>query len=266
MHPVDNHRTTLRDRFSSAADTYGRAASVQRKVADRLADGMGNRAAHVLEVGCGSGHLTHRLLDAMPSARLDIMDISADMVTVARADAPPHPSVRWISGDVLHLQPERPYDLIVSASALQWVHPVGTCYRKLFGLLAPGGRLACAVMVEGTLAELHASRLRVAPDNPPQGTLPGSTEVLQAVGRAGFEAIESFAESHVATYPTARDFLAVLRRTGVTGGRVSRGRAPLGRNQLRDLMDDYERNYLDGGGGVRATYRVLYLNASRPAS
>jgi len=253
-------------RFAAVAAGYDSCARVQKSVAARLGERLSDlpEPQRVLEVGCGSGQLTVLLMRKWSHARIDAIDYAARMIEEARRRFPASDRLRPVVADACTYQGDSPYDVIVSSSSLHWVHPLSRGVNHLAGLLKQGGLFACALMLEGTLGELHASRARVVPAKPPLGGLPSAAEVRQCFRAAGLDIEDSFREKITASYVSARAFLRDIHGQGVTGGPVSRSAAPLVRGDLERLVEDYERHYRnDDSRKVVATFEVLYLKAHR---
>ena len=117
-------------------------------------------------------------------------------------------------------------------------------------------------MLNGTLAELHESRLRAAPQKPPLGKLPRLVEVADDLRLCGLDIAEQAEEIETELHPTATDFLRTLRERGLTGGLVSRATLPLTRGEMQRLIELYTAAYAHGGS-VRASYVVGYFTATR---
>lgn len=251
-------------RFSRAARTYEARAAIQAEAADRLVallEGI-EEPERILEVGCGTGILTARLLARFPRAEVDALDVSDGMLAEARRKLGAEPRLRLLRADARAYRAPRPYSLVASSASLHWLAPLGDSVAHLAGLLQPGGRMAGAVMVEGTLRELHEIRRRVVPEKAPPGRLPSDAELRSALRGAGL-AVEVFeAESFAIACPSAGSLLETLRSQGLTGGAVSRAAVPLGRGELRRLVEEYEAAYR-AEGGVRATYRIARFRARR---
>ncbi|HEY9389638.1 MAG TPA: trans-aconitate 2-methyltransferase [Mycobacteriales bacterium] len=76
--------------------------------------------ARVVDLGCGTGAFTARLLDRWPEATVVGVDSSAQMLTRAAQHARP-PRLTFHLGDIAAWVPDRPVNVITSNAALQWV-------------------------------------------------------------------------------------------------------------------------------------------------
>jgi trans-aconitate 2-methyltransferase len=99
-----------------------------RAAAELLARVPLERAADVVDLGCGPGNSTALLRARFAGARVTGVDSSADMLERARKDA--------------RFAPEAPVDLIFANALLQWLPDHAALVPRLFAQLAPGGVLA----------------------------------------------------------------------------------------------------------------------------
>lgn len=261
METVDQ---SVRSRFSAAARSYESGARIQKRVADTLLARMPPQPwpTPILEIACGSGQFTERLLAHAERSRVHAIDIAEGMVDRTRARLGHDPRLSLAVRDFRAYESPHRYGLIVSNCALHWLTPLQTALERTARLLEPGGLLVGSLMVEGTLAELHEARLRVAPSKPPAGRLPDPDQVIGGLTGAGFHVQDSTEEILTASYASGPAFLAALHAQGVTGGAVSRAAVPLNRTEIRRLTDVYEARYRQADGTVRASYRVLYVTAT----
>jgi malonyl-CoA O-methyltransferase len=260
--------TALAARFSAAAGTYAQAARIQQTVAGQVAHrvaALRPAPRQVLEIGCGTGLLTGLLHEALPDAAIHALDLSAGMLAEARRRLGHAPNLIWHQADARTFLAPAPLHLIISSSTLHWIQPLRPLFHKFQHALTPGGHLVFGLMLDGTLAELHAARRRIAPDNPARATLPSLADVLAALQAAQFHVLQQEQESLTATYPSAMELLRAIHDQGTTSGELSRGNHPLSRHDLQRLLADYTCHYGDGAGGVEATYDVLYVTARREA-
>jgi len=252
-------------RFSRAAATYDVLADIQKAVAARLIESIRAFPAPrtILEVGCGSGQLTKFLLETWPDASIDAIDASSAMVSeTGRALGRPR-RLALFTAEAMTFSGRGAYDMVISSSSLHWMCPLPGVIRHLAGLVIPGGCFAHAVMLAGTLGELRAARLRVAPQKVPRREVPVAGEVLRSVADAGLVVKMNHEEETIVTYANATAFLRSLHDQGVTGGDISHAGGLLTRGELARLVADYEARYRTDFGRIYATFRVLYLAATR---
>ncbi|MBU0677316.1 MAG: methyltransferase domain-containing protein [Verrucomicrobia bacterium] len=260
MH-VDRSNTTAR--FSSAADTYDKAISVQPTVAETLFDLIPSDLAprRILEIGCGTGLFTSYIAEFFNNVRLDALDASDRMLDQAKTKLAGLQSVHFHHERFHDYESDAQFDLIVSSSSLHWITPLEEAVGKVHGLLKPGGLFAAAIMLEGTLSELHATRLLVAPGKVPEAAMPSQTHLLAVLKDVGFHLTFTDAQSYTVKYSDVNTFLWALNRAGVTGGAFSRGSRPLTRGEIASLKDLYTREYGEDDGSIPATYHVGYVLA-----
>lgn len=255
---------TRRDRveaaFSGAAATYDAAAAPQARAAGRLAElvlAAGLPASpRVLELGCGTGLLTRRLLGSIAGGSWLITDLSAAMVEATRANLD-DASLDDNRVTVRVMDAERPdlplssVDLIVSNLAAQWFTDLPGTLARLSGLLAPGGRMMLSTLGAGTFAEWRQAhdRLGLACGTP---AYPDAT-ALAAMAPAGVRA-QILSEPFAVSYPDAAAFLAALKAIGA--GTPRPGYTPLPAGSLRRVMAGL-------GGPCSVTYDVLYAEFLR---
>ncbi len=113
----------------------------------RVPDPAG-RPAHIADLGCGPGNVTRLLTDRWPDAHITGLDSSPDMLAEAARLAGPTPgggSLDFRRADAADWTPERPYDLVVSNAALQWVPNHPDALPDWLDRLAPGGSFALQV-------------------------------------------------------------------------------------------------------------------------
>lgn len=96
-------------------------------------------ASSIVDLGCGTGHLTALLGGLWPNATVIGVDSSPEMIERARAD---RPGMDWHLADISTWEPDAPVDVIFSNAALHWVDDHPTLFPRLRSFLAPGGVLA----------------------------------------------------------------------------------------------------------------------------
>ena len=217
--------------FSAAAGGYDAHAEAQRRAADLVAERLPTppAAARVLELGCGTGLLTRRLLERLgPNARLLATDLSPAMIAQASgALADPRLSFAVMDAEA-PASPDASFDLVVSSLAAQWFSDLPAALDRLVGLLKPGGRLLIATLGSGTFAEWRAAHAEMDLE---AGIADYPDAAALAAMVAGAE-VESL--PFAIAYPDARGFLKALESIGARTPKP--GHRPLPAGSLRRIM------------------------------
>ena len=102
----------------------------------------------LLDLGCGPGSLSARVLQRMPDAEIVAIDTDPVLLTIGRGALASHERLHFIDADlrgdwVSQLPLEAPFDAAVSTTALHWLSlpELVRLYRSLAELLRPSGVL-----------------------------------------------------------------------------------------------------------------------------
>ncbi len=99
----------------------------------------------VLDAGTGPGTLVRELARSLPGLQVYGIDLSDDMIRLARAHARREQleeRVHFESGDVAHLPyPDQSFDVVVSTISMHHWFELEQPLRELYRVLRPGGRL-----------------------------------------------------------------------------------------------------------------------------
>ncbi len=96
----------------------------------------------IVDLGCGPGNSTAVLKARWPGAGITGLDQSAEMLAEARRL---YPQQEWLQADIANWEAERPYDLVYSNAAIQWVHGHSQLIPHLLKQVAAGGALAVQI-------------------------------------------------------------------------------------------------------------------------
>ena len=94
----------------------------------------------LLDVGCGTGALLHRLADSHPAARLAGVDPVPEMLAVARRRLPSGIELREGWAELLPFEDES-FDVVVSCNMFHYIRQPDAALREMGRVLIPGGRL-----------------------------------------------------------------------------------------------------------------------------
>ena len=114
---------------------------------DAVEAGAGRPDPLVLELGCGPGSLSTRLLDRLPDATVVAIDTDPLLLALARGAHAGRTALRFADHDLgtpgwaAALDLDRPADAAVSTTALHWLSEpaLRTAYTELATVLRPGG-------------------------------------------------------------------------------------------------------------------------------
>lgn len=140
----------------------------------------------VLDLGCGTGHLTARVAEA--GAEVVGIDSSPEMIAEARRL---FPDIRFEPGDARDFAFDQPFDAVFSNAVLHWVKPPEGAIACVARALRPGGRF---------VAEFGG-----------RGNVAGIISALDAASRA----IGLGAWEHPWYYPSIGDYATLLERAGL---------------------------------------------------
>jgi SAM-dependent methyltransferase len=111
---------------------------------DSMLSFLPRRAGRVLELGSGTGLVTVRIRALAPRADIVCIDLSGEMMEVARAKAS-LAGVTFIQGDFRETWPEGRFDIVISSLCLHHILPDerSSVVWRAAGSLSPGGRFIC---------------------------------------------------------------------------------------------------------------------------
>ena len=182
--------------FDVSGDAYGRfMGRYAEPLADRFAEYAGVTAGdRALDVGCGPGALTERLVDRLGVGRVSAVDPSAPFVA-ATAQRLPGIDVRQGSAEDLPF-PDDGFDAALAQLVVHFMtDPVGGL-REMARVTRSGGTVAACVWDHGggrgPLSPFWRTVRAVDPSAVDEGHLPGSREghlaaLLVEAGLAGVE-------------------------------------------------------------------------------
>ncbi len=123
----------------------------------------------ILDLGCGTGHLTHKL--AATGAQVTGLDKAPTMLEQARLT---YPDLTWVVGDASQFSFAQAFDGIFSNAALHWVTHAEQAVICIAQALKPGGRFVAEFGGKKNIAHIKqaliAARLSLGyapiPDDP----------------------------------------------------------------------------------------------------
>jgi len=246
-------------RFGRAAVGYHDATPVQRWMAARLLEQLPRdaTATEILELGCGTGHLSLELARRFPKAKFVATDLSPTMLREASALWPHEiKPPRWESLDARDPRefPNHP-DLIASNAVVQWFPDLESHLRAVRKLSAVGTLYLLTDFGRDHFPELE----RILSSDEfgyPAGPGHDPTAALAMAKNAGWRARSLHEENKRELYANAADFLRHLKASGAN--RPPPQDRPLTRSRLQRLLERLA-NEAAAPGGISITWKPWFL-------
>lgn len=156
----------IRRRFDNDVERFsnletGQSATIDAPLAMALvaqaAAATTPQARQVLDVGCGAGNYTLKLLEHLPNLDVTLIDLSQPMLDRAaeRVQRATTGRIRVVQGDIRGVElPDQTFDIVLAAAVLhhlrtddEWRDVFGAFYRSL----RPGGSIWIFDLVTSTL-------------------------------------------------------------------------------------------------------------------
>jgi tRNA (cmo5U34)-methyltransferase len=160
----------IRERFDGDVERFsvletGQAATIDAPLVLELIGGAAAAvtpwARDVLDVGCGAGNYTLKLLERLPGLNATLVDLSRPMLDRAqqRVGKRTRGQVRAIQGDIREIElGEGQFDVIRAAAVLHHLREDSEwdlVFRKFYRCLRPGGSIWISDLVEHTLGPVQ---------------------------------------------------------------------------------------------------------------
>lgn len=250
--------------FAKAATTYDTYADVQLLAAGRLAAYMEANTrdlvpGSILEVGCGTGLFSQKVIDLFANREFRITDLCPEMLDRCRSrltnSTPRGNNVTFAVQDASAAEYYGTHAMIVAAFALQWIEQLDSCLDSLVARLAEGGKLFFSVPAEGSFGEWKSVCKRAGvtyTGNP----LP-EPSALREFARSHGLRLSLYEESFRISHKSLHSFLQSLKSLGAN---TSTHAHQLSVTELRRLLHFAEQEHPHH---FDVTYRVLFGHLSR---
>jgi trans-aconitate methyltransferase len=104
----------------------------------------------ILDLGCGTGHLTAKLAES--GAHAMGLDSSPSMIAQARQN---FPALTFALADARNFQFGEPFDAVFSNAALHWIHDAEAVVRCVAAVLRPHGRFMLEMGARGNVRRVR---------------------------------------------------------------------------------------------------------------
>jgi tRNA (cmo5U34)-methyltransferase len=153
----------IRARFDNDVDRFsnletGQSATIDAplvlEIITRAAASVTPYATHLLDIGCGAGNYSLKMLEALPNLDISIVDLSQPMLE--RACERLHPlmigNLTFIHNDIRNIElGSNQFDIIMAAAVFHHFRGVDewqTVFSKCYHALRPGGAIWISDLIE----------------------------------------------------------------------------------------------------------------------
>ena len=177
-------------------------------------------AERILDLGCGTGHLTAQV--AKRSADVIGLDSSLSMIAQARQN---YPKLKFTVANARDFQFSEPFDAVFSNAALHWIPEASLVAARIAAALKPGGRLVLEMGCLGNIAIIREALETVLRESgySPSGPwyFPSAAEYATVLEQSGFEirSLATFERWHRLEHPEKgmREWLEMFAGTWFAG-------------------------------------------------
>ena len=250
-------KQTVKSRFDRNFESYNQQATVQQHIANKLANLLveltPNNYKRILEIGCGTGFLTRKMIanQALQTYFLNDLADTAFHETCQHLSLLDRNKTHCIAGDAETISLPDNIDAIVSTSTFQWFNNLESFIAKANYLLNSEGIFAFSSFGKTNFSEIR-SVLNVGLD------YKSLDETVQSV-KPYFEILH--AEEWLETLPFQQpiDVLKHMKLTGVN----SVGSSFFGKEKLSEFTRNYQQNFSTNDKSVTLTYHPIIIIAKK---
>ena len=246
-------KALVAQRFAKAGQSYVEHAVVQKQISAQLFEYLKvycpQNLASVLEIGCGSGNLTHLFQTHFQFEQLFLNDLYADVEQHFSTIQ----NIAWLIGDIEQLTLPQSLDAVISSSALQWMADLPALLQRIHDALKPKGYLGFSTFGENNLIEIKKLT--------GQGlNYVGLESLKRQLEQQGFEILLIQQDHKQVYFDHPKSVLQHLKATGVTATAKSHRWT---KQSLQQFYSDYQQFHDEQG--FRLTYHPIYVIARRIA-
>lgn len=206
----------IKDNFGQGSSTYDQYAKVQKIMARKLLAQIAaeeKEFKNILEIGCGTGFLTEGLARGFPQSRIVAVDISPQMIEVAKKKLAYYTNITYLLEDGENLQVNTSFDLIVSSAVFQWFDNYLKPFTRYYNILKEDGMFIFNTLGEKTFCELGKALASLG-KNLPRKSFINAKELEQVLSACGFKNFRVEEELHRDYYQSAKELFLGIKKIG----------------------------------------------------
>lgn len=246
--------SSVRSAFNKASDQYDAHALLQKEIAIRLdakLDVIAGSSKIIVDLGAGTGLLSHQLSKRFPDSQLVCLDFAHQSLSHNLSN-------NKICADANHLPlADNSVDMVISSLMMQWCPDLKQLFSEIHRVLKNDGLILFSTFGPDTLKELKKS-WSVVDDETHVNTFTDMHDIGDQILGAGFQSPVMEMEKLTLTYQTVTDLLRDLKAIGAQTV-CNRSKSLMGKDKFQLMIKMYESYRADGK--LPATYEVIYGHA-----
>lgn len=259
--------------FSKGANSYDEYAQVQKKMSDMLIhlllENKSNNIKSILEIGCGTGHLTEKLIELFPHSNITAIDIAPGMITTIKSKIK-NPYITFICGDIEDIEITEKYDLIISNATFQWFNDTENTLKKLYDILNSKGIICFSTFGDKTFNELatcfeKAKNIlkinEIIPSSQSFYTLDNIYNLCKRNLKYKEDSLYVHENLEYEYFKNSREFLNSIKKIGATNS--NKDRRCSSPSFIRKVMEIYDKLFKENGL-IKATYHCVFVKINKP--
>ena len=241
---MSNQQIQIARSFSKAAKSYEQSAVVQNKVGTvllKLLSDIKHSPRNILDIGCGTGKITHKLAIEYPQTQIYAIDIADGMLKYAAQHYNKN-NIQWSYGNAENLRLQKnSIDIVFSNFTLQWCD-FNKVMSGVANILKDGGSMIFSSVVKPSLYQLQNTWQTL--DNQQHiNTFADTQQYENIISNNNFFMVDYNIMHHVEYFDNIFNLLSSFNRIGsvAIGSNQS---SPLSKTLLNKLDYEYRSRYL----------------------
>mgnify|MGYP001189276219 FL=1 len=255
---MENTKNKIMYSFNKKASSYDQYSLIQKEVAHRLYDRLSSikiKPMSVLDIGCGTGHLSDMLFRLYPDANIICLDISFNMLQESYKK---NGNLSCILSDAENMPfKNNKFDLIISSFTLHWCDEIEKIFFDTHRFLKDKGLFLFSTVGPNTLDELETAYYQAIDTEKHVNYFSDMHTYGDLLLKFGFHDPVMDTEKIIVEYNTFKDVLDSLKKTGANMVRDSKP-GYINKNSYQKLSNAYPTNQ---NNRYPVTYEMIYGTA-----
>lgn len=155
---VKMSKQSLKEKFDESAEHYDKIRELiipcfddLYNITRELADSKKNNP-QILDLGAGTGLLTKYLFEKYPEADFTLIDLSSEMLKIAKNRFKEHENFKYVAADYSEYEFKKSFDIVISSLSIHHLEDYDKkkLYKKIYNSLNNGGLFLNADQVIGS--------------------------------------------------------------------------------------------------------------------